>query len=328
MQNTVVVTGGAGFIGSHLVKRLLKEDKKVVVIDNYLTGSKKNLADVLKDKDLTIIDKDVVTINKNQLAGFSRKIEQIYHLASPASPNHHSPMSYHALPMETMLVNTVGTLRMLEIAEDYGAKFLFASTSEAYGDPSVNPQPETYNGNVSTTGPRSVYDEAKRFGETLTAYFGRDKNVDTRIVRIFNTYGPNMSRADMRMVINFIRQALKNEPITVFGDGKQTRSLCYVDDTVEGLIKLMNSPKAKNEIVNIGSPDEHTVLEFAEIVKKLTGSNSQIKLSEDLPKDDPKKRRADIAKAYKLLAWQQEIDLETGLRKTIEWVKSDIINRE
>ncbi|MFO0703270.1 MAG: GDP-mannose 4,6-dehydratase [Patescibacteria group bacterium] len=321
MLKTVIVTGGAGFIGSHLVKRLLKEDHKVVVIDNFLTGSKGNLEEVIHDKDLTIIEKDVTTINKNQIAGFSRKIEQIYHLASPASPNHHSPLSYHALPMETMMVNTVGTHRMLEIAEIYGSKFLFASTSEAYGDPDVNPQPESYRGNVSTTGPRSVYDEAKRFGETLTAYYERDKNVDSRIIRIFNTYGPCMSKADMRMIINFIRQALEGRPITVFGDGTQTRSLIYVDDTVEGLIRLMNSKNTKGEIVNIGAPEEHTVLEYAQMVKNLTGSSSEIKFSEELPKDDPTRRKADITKAKKLLDWEPEIDLETGLRKMIDWAK-------
>lgn len=327
MSKNIVVTGGAGFIGSHLTKRLLSENSQVTVIDNFLTGAKENLKSIENNPNLTIIERDVVTIDLDHFSTLitSKEIDEIYHLASPASPNHHSPKSYHALPMQTMMVNTMGTHRMLEIAEKYGSKFLFASTSEAYGDPTVNPQPETYNGNVSTTGPRSVYDEAKRFGETLTAYFSRDKNVDARIVRIFNTYGPFMSKSDMRMVINFVRQAIAGDPITIFGDGKQTRSLCYVEDTVLGLIKLMKSENTKGEVVNIGSDNEHTILEYAEIIKRLTKSKSEIQLSESLPENDPLKRRADIRKAKRILGWAPETDLETGLLKTIEYVRSDII---
>ncbi len=321
----IIVTGGAGFIGSHLTKKLLADGHKVIVIDNFLTGSRDNLRDVARDKDLTIIEKDVSTLTINQFTGFSRSIDQIYHLASPASPNHHSPVSYHALPMETMLVNTVGTMRLLEIAEKNKAKFLFASTSEAYGDPEVNPQPETYYGNVSTTGPRSVYDEAKRFGETITAYFVRERNVDARIVRIFNTYGSFMAKADMRMSINFINQALRGEPITIFGDGSQTRSLCYISDTVEGIWRLMNTPRTMGEIMNIGSSDEHTVLEFAEKVKSLVGSSSTIQRSESLPENDPRKRRADITKAKKMLDWEPTVTLSDGLMRTIEWVRSDVV---
>ena len=321
----IIVTGGAGFIGSHLTKKLLADGHKVIVIDNFLTGSRDNLRDVARDKDLTIIEKDVSTLTINQFTGFSRSIDQIYHLASPASPNHHSPVSYHALPMETMLVNTVGTMRLLEIAEKNKAKFLFASTSEAYGDPEVNPQPETYYGNVSTTGPRTVYDEAKRFGETITAYFVRERNVDARIVRIFNTYGPFMAKADMRMSINFINQALRGEPITIFGDGSQTRSLCYISDTVEGIWRLMNTPRTMGEIMNIGSSDEHTVLEFAEKVKSLVGSSSTIQRSESLPENDPRKRRADITKAKKMLDWEPTVTLSDGLMRTIEWVRSDVV---
>lgn len=313
----ILITGGAGFLGSHLTKRLLKEDHKVTVIDNFLTGSRSNLP---KDPDLTVIDKDVCDISYHTLHGL-RKINQIYHLASPASPNHHSPLSYHSLPMETMMVNTTGTLRMLELAEINKAKFLFASTSEVYGDPLVHPQPETYNGNVSTTGPRSVYDEAKRFGETLTAYYWRTRDLDARIVRIFNTFGSQMSGADMRMIINFIQQALKNEDITIFGDGTQTRSLCYVDDTVDGMIRLMNKDKTKGEIVNIGSTEEHTVLEYANMVKKITGSSSKIVHKESLPMHDPKQRQADICKAKKLLDWEPKVALEDGLRQTIEYVQ-------
>lgn len=325
MPKIIVVTGGAGFIGSHLTKKLVSEEHKVVVIDNFLTGSKENLKSIEAHSNLEILERDVVTISYNQLSKLYKHIDEIYHLASPASPNHHSPTSYHALPMQTMMVNTVGTHRMLEIAEKYRSKFLFASTSEAYGDPTISPQPETYNGNVSTTGPRSVYDEAKRFGETLVAFFEREKGVDARIVRIFNTYGPFMSKSDMRMVINFVRQAIAGDPITIFGDGTQTRSLCYVDDTVDGLIRLMNSDLTKGEVVNIGSDDEHEVLEYAQIIKNLTKSNSEIKFSESLPENDPLKRRADIKKALSLLRWKPTITLEEGLKKTIDYVKSDII---
>ena len=316
----ILITGGAGFLGSHLTKRLLNEGHKVTVIDNFITGSKSNLP---VDKDLTIVDKDVSDISYHTLQGL-RQIDQIYHLASPASPNHHSPISYHALPMETMMVNTVGTHRMLEMAEWQGAKFLFASTSECYGDPEVTPQPESYNGNVSTTGPRSVYDEAKRFGETLTAHYWRKQGVDARIIRIFNAFGPQMATADMRMINNFIHQALRGDPLTLFGDGSQTRSLTYVDDTIEGMIRLMNYEKTKGEVVNIGSSEEHTVREYAELVKEITGSQSEIVCAEDLPDHDPKMRRADITKAKRLLNWEPKVPLRDGLKKMVEWVKSTL----
>ena len=316
----ILITGGAGFLGSHLTTRLLNEGHKVTVVDNFITGSKSNLP---VDKDLTIVDKDVSDISYHTLQGL-RQIDQIYHLASPASPNHHSPISYHALPMETMMVNTVGTHRMLEMAEWQGAKFLFASTSECYGDPEVTPQPESYNGNVSTTGPRSVYDEAKRFGETLTAHYWRKQGVDARIIRIFNAFGPQMATADMRMINNFIHQALRGDPLTLFGDGSQTRSLTYVDDTIEGMIRLMNYEKTKGEVVNIGSSEEHTVREYAELVKEITGSLSEIVCAEDLPDHDPKMRRADISKAKRLLNWEPKVPLRDGLKKMVEWVKSTL----
>lgn len=321
----ILVTGGAGFIGSHLTKRLLKEGNNVTVIDNLLTGSLDNLQTVMSDPHFLFVKQDVTLIDAQQPPAGVEQVDQIYHLASPASPNHHSKLSYHALPMETMLVNTVGTLQMLKLAEKFGAKFLFASTSEVYGDPQVNPQPESYLGNVSTTGERSVYDESKRFGETLTAYFARDKQLDARIVRIFNTYGPNLAPADMRMIVNFIQQALRGESITVYGDGTQTRSLCYVDDTVEGMVRLMNYPNTKGEVVNIGSPEEHTVMEFAEMTKRLTNSASTIELSENMPADDPQKRRADLTKAQSLLQWAPSITLEDGLNRTIEYVRSAIM---
>lgn len=313
----ILVVGGAGFIGSHLVEKLLKENHQVYCVDNLLTGSQRNVDLFSSNPNFTFINHDVINPLPNDLTA-----EAVFHLASPASPNHHSPLSYHKKAMETMLVNTQGTLELLKFAEKNNAKFLFASTSEVYGDPLEHPQKEEYRGNVSTTGPRSVYDEAKRFGETLTAYFVRDKNLDARIIRIFNTYGPRMLEADMRMIVTFINNALSNQPITVFGDGKQTRSLCFVTDTVEGLMRLMFYPNTKGEIVNIGGHEEHTVLEYAQMVKKLTRSNSEIIFSEDLPLDDPKQRLADTSKAKKLLNWTQEVSLTDGLQMMINYCES------
>jgi UDP-glucuronate decarboxylase len=312
----VIVTGGAGFIGSHLCDSLLSLDHDVICIDNFLTGSDDNIVHLKNNPRFTFIHHDVINPLPDTL-----KAEFIFHLASPASPNHHSKISYHALPMETMLVNTTGTLNVLKFAQEQNAKFLFTSTSEVYGDPLEHPQKETYRGNVSTIGPRSVYDEAKRFGETLVSYFWREKNLDARIARIFNTYGPRMSSADMRMISIFVSEALANKPITIFGDGKQTRSLCYVSDTVDGLIRLMFRDQTRSEVVNIGSPDEHTVLQYAQIVKKLTDSASEIVFSEKLPEDDPLRRRADITKAKELLEWEPKVSLEEGLGKMIQYSK-------
>lgn len=313
----VIVTGGAGFIGSHLCDALLSLDHDVICIDNFLTGSEDNISHLKNNPRFTFIHHDVVKPLPDTL-----KTEFIFHLASPASPNHHSKISYHALPMETMLVNTTGTLNVLKFAEEQKAKFLFTSTSEVYGDPLEHPQKEAYRGNVSTIGPRSIYDEAKRFGETLVSYFWREKNVDARIARIFNTYGPRMSAADMRMISIFVGEAVVNKPITIFGYGKQTRSLCYVSDTVEGLVRLMFREHTRGEVVNIGSPDEHSVLQYAQIVKKLTESASEIVFSEKLPEDDPLRRRADITKAKELLDWEPKVSLEEGLKKMIEYVKN------
>lgn len=313
----VIVTGGAGFIGSHLCEALLGQEHDVVCIDNLATSSETNIAHLKENPQFRFIKHDVIQTLPEDL-----EPDYIFHLASPASPNHHSDISYLKLPMETMLVNTIGTKQMLELAEKHKAKFLFTSTSEVYGDPLEHPQRETYLGNVSTVGPRSVYDEAKRFGETLVSYFWRERGVDARIARIFNTYGTHMNKADMRMIIIFINQALAGDPITVFGDGKQTRSLCYVSDTVDGLMKLMFTENTKGEIVNIGSQEEHTVNEYAEIVKKLTHSTSEIVHNEALPQDDPQRRRADITKAKELLHWEPKVSLEDGLEKIIEYFKS------
>lgn len=315
-MQAVLVAGGAGFIGSHLCNELLELGHKVICVDNFITSSEENIKEFKDNPNFTFIHHDIIEPLPDHVTA-----DAVFHLASPASPNHHSKISYHALAVETMLANTTGTFELLKFAERNNAKFLFASTSEAYGDPLEHPQKEDYRGNVSTTGPRSVYDEAKRFGETITAYFWRSRGVDARIVRIFNTYGTKMMKDDMRMIIIFANQALEGKPITVFGDGSQTRSLCYVTDTVDGLIKLMFEPNTAGEIVNIGSPEEHTVLEYAEMVKKITKSDSEIVFSEALPEDDPLRRRPDITKAQKLLGWEPKISLEEGLAKTILYFK-------
>lgn len=315
-MKTVLVVGGAGFLGSHLCDALLKKEYSVVCVDNLLTGSEKNIEHLKDESRFTFLNHNVI-----EPLHFGGEIDAIFHLASPASPNHHSHLSYHALPMETMLVNTQGTRFLLELAKEKNAKFLYASTSEAYGDPLVHPQVEEYRGNVSTIGPRSVYDEAKRFGETITAYYARSEDVDSRIVRIFNTYGPRMASDDGRMVIVFAKQALSNEDITLFGDGSQTRSLCYVSDLVDGLIKLMFTSGTRGEVVNLGSSSEHTILEYATLIKKLIGSTSRIVTSEKLPEDDPLRRRPDITKAKKLLNWEPVVPLEDGLRELIAYCK-------
>lgn len=309
----VLVTGGAGFIGSHLCDRLLQDGYSVICVDNLLTGSRSNIEHLLERENFSFLNKNII----DDLLQIDN-LDAIFHLASPASPNHHSKLSYHALPMETMLVNTVGTMNLLKLAEVTKAKFLYASTSEAYGDPKEHPQNEQYRGNVSTTGPRSVYDEAKRFGETITSYYWREKNVDARIVRIFNTFGPRMAKNDMRMIGSFIQQALAGQPITIFGDGKQTRSLCYVSDLVEGLMRLMFYPHTNSEIVNLGSAEEHSVFEYATMVKELTQSASSIVMSEELPIDDPLRRQPDITKAKNLLKWEPEVTLREGLIKMIK----------
>lgn len=315
----ILVTGGGGFIGSHLCQELLHQGHSVICVDNFITGTKAHLTSLLQNPHFELIEQDVT--KPFEVDG---TIDRLYHLASPASPNHHSPISYHALALETMMVNTEGTHAMLELAVKKKARFLFASTSEIYGDPLVNPQPESYLGNVSTTGPRSVYDEAKRFGETLVAYFVRERHLDARIARIFNTYGPNMHKDDLRMVASFALSALQNKPVQVFGDGKQTRSLCYVTDTVRGLMALMEHDGIAGEICNIGSEEEHTVNEYAEMIVKITNSSSRIVHDEALPTDDPKVRRADISKAKRLLGWTPSVSLEEGLRLTVAFVQTQV----
>lgn len=315
----IIVTGGAGLIGSHLCDSLIENGHDVICIDNFISSSEENIKHLKENTHFTFLKHNVIQPLSEDI-----EADWIYHLASPASPNHHSPISYHALPVETMEVNTIGTHNLLKHAKLHNARFVFSSTSEVYGDPLEHPQKETYHGNVSTTGPRSIYDESKRFGETLVSYYNREHNIDTRIARIFNTYGPRMSMQDMRMSVQFVIQALKNEPITIYGDGSQTRSLCYVDDLVQGLTKLMEIENISGEIINIGTTYEHTVKEYAELIKKLSNSKSTITLSEPLPNDDPSKRQPDISKAKQILNWEPQISLEEGLLKTITYFKEKL----
>ncbi len=285
----IIVTGGAGFLGSHLCEKLLEQGNEVVCLDNLLTGSEDNIAHLKNNSHFEFIKHDVSWGLPESVKALpaGRQVDQIYHLASPASPNKNNPQSYIALPFETMKVNTMGTMKLCEQALHLGAKFLFASTSEVYGDPLEHPQKETYRGNVSTTGPRSVYDEAKRFGETIVSAYVGNKNLNGRIVRIFNTYGPRMA-ADGRVVIEFVQAALEKKPFAVFGDGKQTRSFCYVSDMVDGIIKAMEKGQS-GEVYNLGNSDEFTILELAEKIKKITKSSSETAFVEDLPEDDPQR---------------------------------------
>lgn len=317
----IVVTGGAGFLGSHLCDKLIEQGNQIICIDNLSTGSLDNIAHLQNNQDFQFIQADAAEAFPEDL-----DFDQLYHLASPASPNKNNPKSYMALPFDTMQVNTSGTWNLCNEATIRGAKFLFASTSEVYGDPLEHPQKETYNGNVSTTGPRSVYDEAKRFGETVTSAFVRYNNLDARIVRVFNTYGPRMA-ADGRVVIEFVTAALFNKPFPVFGDGKQTRSFCFVSDLIDGLIAAMERG-SKGEIYNLGNPVEFTILQLAEKIKLLTNSTSEISSVESLPKDDPTRRCPDIQKAREILGWEPKVSLEEGLQKLIVYVKTIPVPRQ
>ncbi len=319
-MNTVLVTGGAGFIGSQLIKRLLDEGNRVICVDNLRTGSKHNIQSFLANPLFTYIEHDVTDADiVSKLP--QEKIDAIYHLASPASPNAKSSRSYIAFPIETLSTNSVGTHHMLEVAKAHKAKFLYTSTSEIYGNPAVSPQPETYFGNVNPNGIRSVYDEAKRFGEAITFAYLRKYDLDVRIVRLFNTFGPNMQKDDGRVVSNLINQALTNTTLTVYGDGNQTRSFCYVSDMIEALMLAMFSAGTKGEVMNLGNPDERTVKQIAELIKKMTGSSADISY-EPLPQDDPMQRKPDISKAKRILNWEPKVSLDEGLQKTIEYFKS------
>ncbi len=332
----ILVAGGAGFIGSHLCERLIKDNYEVFCVDNLLTGNERNISHLLPNKNFHFFKHDVIKPLTLKIARV--KFESIFHLASPASPNPESPLSYLHHPTETLLVNSVGTLNLLNLAVKHKSKFLFTSTSEIYGEPLVSPQKEDYWGNVNPKGLRSCYDEAKRFGEAMTANFIRNQKINGRIVRIFNAFGPRMDKKDGRAIVNFINQSLDGKPLTVYGSGSQTRSFCYIDDLIEGLVLAMFKAQTKGEVINIGNPEEYTILQLAKIITQLTRNNERIIFNfrfhkitfqlikteekivcKPLPIDDPTNRCPDISKAKKILGWQPKISLRVGLLKTIDY---------
>lgn len=309
----VVVTGGAGFVGSHLCKRLLDEGHTVLCVDNYITGATRNIEALRTHPNFHVIQHDVTQ-------PFDYETDAIFHMASPASP-----VGYMEHPIETILVNTQGTHNMLEAARKLNARFLVSSTSEIYGDPQIHPQVESYWGNVNPIGPRACYDESKRLGETLTMEYVRQYGTNARIVRIFNTYGPNSQIHDGRMIPNFITQALKNETLVVYGDGSKTRSICYVSDLVDGLMRAMFSDNTRGEVFNLGNPDEHTVLDYAHTIITLCQSRSTLHFEPDRI-DDPERRQPDISKAKAVLGWEPKVSMEAGLSQTIAWFRTQIPN--
>lgn len=308
-QESAIVTGGAGFIGSHLCDALIQKGFSVICIDNLSTGSKENIQHLLEHPHFLYLEYDVSKPLPSTVIA-----DYIFHLASPASV-----IDYQQLPEETALVNTQGTRFLLQTAVQHHARFLFASTSEIYGDPQIHPQPEEYWGNVNPNGVRACYDEAKRFGEMMTMLYKRIHNVDTRIIRIFNTYGPRMRPTDGRVISNFINQAIKNEPITMYGNGKQTRSFCYVSDLVLGIMAVMFEGLS-GEVYNLGNPEEYTMNSLADKIKQLTQSNSEIQ-THSLPEDDPQKRKPDIHKVTSSLGWKPQVSIDEGLQLTIEYYR-------
>lgn len=307
----VLVAGGAGFIGSHLCARLLREEHTVICVDNLLTGAERNIAAHLANERFSFVRHDITE-------PFDIEADAIFQLASPASP-----VGYWTYPFETIRVNTIGTTNLLDIARRHGALLLNASTSEAYGDPLEHPQSETYFGNVNPVGTRACYDESKRLGETITMEYVRRMGVDARIVRIFNTYGPMSQLDDGRMIPNFITQALRHEPVTIHGTGAQTRSICYVDDLVDGLMRALFTPNTSGEIYNLGNPDEQPILEWANLIIRLCDSPSPL-VFEPKREDDPERRQPNIAKARARLGWEPRIAPEEGLRRTIAWFREEI----
>lgn len=306
MKKRVLITGGAGFIGSHLCDLLIKKGYNVLCMDSLITGSRRNIKHLLESKNFKFVKHDVT-----KYINVKGKIDYVLHFASPASP-----IDYLKYPIQTLKVGSLGTHNALGVAKEKKAKFLLASTSEIYGDPQIHPQPETYYGHVNCIGPRGVYDEAKRFAEAITMAYHKTHGLDTHIVRIFNTYGPRMRKQDGRAIPNFISQALTNEPITVYGKGAQTRSFCYVSDLIEGIYLLSQSDI--HDPVNIGNPVELKIIDMAKKIIKMTGSKSKI-THNPLPQDDPKVRQPDITKAKKLLNWTPKVGLEQGLKETIKW---------
>jgi UDP-glucuronate decarboxylase len=305
-RKRILVTGGAGFLGSHLCERLLEDGAEVLCVDNFFTGSKDNVLHLMGSPHFELLRHDVTF-------PLHVEVDEIYNLACPASPVH-----YQHNPVQTVKTSVHGAINMLGLAKRLGARILQASTSEVYGDPAVHPQPEEYRGNVNPIGPRSCYDEGKRCAETLFFDYHRQEGVNIRVARIFNTYGPRMHPNDGRVVSNFIVQALRGEPITIYGDGRQTRSFCYVDDLIEGLVRLMNAPDEVTGPVNIGNPAEFTIRELADAVLRLTGARAGL-VARPLPQDDPMQRCPDITRARRLLGWEPLIPLESGLRQTIAY---------
>jgi len=314
-KNTCIVTGGAGFIGSHLIKNLIKRGYFVYCIDNLLTGTRQNIKDLFTNPFFRFFESDLIKDSLNFIK--DKKVDSIFHLASPASP----PL-YRRFSIETLLVNSIGTYRMLEIAVKNNSRFLLASTSEVYGDPKEHPQKETYYGHVNPVGLRACYDESKRFAEAITMEYHRKFKIDVRIVRIFNTYGPNMKVDDGRVISNFVTQAIKGKPLTIYGAGTQTRSFCFVSDMVDGIIAAIESKSAANKIINLGNPSELTIRELAGLVLELTKSSSKIVKLDKRLSDDPEKRKPDISEAGRLLNFEPKVNLEEGLKKTIAYFKS------
>lgn len=310
MKNTVLIAGGAGFLGSHLCEELISRGSRVICIDNLGTGRLENLSALKGNRNFKFIKHDI-----REPLKIKEKVHRVFHLASYASPPY-----YQTKSIETLMTNSLGTYNILEFCRMKKARYLITSTSEAYGDPEEHPQKETYWGHVNPIGIRSCYDEAKRFAEAITMEYVRKHDLDARIIRIFNTYGPRLQKDDGRVISNFINQCLEKKPVTIYGDGKQTRSFCYVSDQVAGLIAAMDCAQAKGEVINIGNPDEFTMVEAAKIILEMTGSRSKIKYL-PLPKDDPARRRPDISKAKKMLGWQPKVKLREGLKHTIEWFK-------
>ena len=310
-METCLVTGGAGFIGSHLCDYLMNKGYKVICLDNLLTGSKKNIEHLLGNPNFEFIEADICkSIN------LTESVNYIFHLASPASP-----ADFEKIPEEVLLANSLGALNVLKIAKETRAKLLMASTSEVYGDPKEHPQKETYWGNVNSFGPRSCYDESKRFAEAATYVYLNKYGIDVRMVRIFNTYGPRMRKDDGRVISNFINQAIEGKPLTVYGKGDHSRSFCFVSDLVEGIFKAMFTQGTKGEIMNLGNPEEYKIVDLAQKIKKLTSSNSEI-VFDKLPPDDPSQRQPDITKAKKLLSWEPKVTVDEGLQKTVEYYRS------
>jgi dTDP-glucose 4,6-dehydratase len=313
----ILITGAAGFLGSHLCDRLLSEGHQVIGMDNFVTGNPDNIAHLMGNENFSFQKHDVS--NYIFVAG---KVDAVLHFASPASPNPESPSGYFNLPIQTMKAGALGTHNCLGVAHKHKARFLIASTSEIYGDPLVHPQTEDYTGNVDPAGPRAVYDEAKRFAESLTMAYHRYHGVDTRIIRIFNTYGPRMDLEDGRALPNLLKQALLGQPLTVYGDGSQTRSFCYVDDLVDGIVKLLYSNE--HLPVNVGNPNEMSILQFAETINKIVGNKGGITYKDARSVRDPQQRRPDITRARSILKWEPKVELEEGLRKTVPYFKQKL----